>query len=87
MSLAVNYDPTIVQSATWPDTTVSELGVPQVEIKPAHAISRQEAIQVTVSDVGGSTFVSGEGATFAALSFDFLQVGPRWNRVSIMGRA
>ncbi len=87
IQIAVNYQSGIVQSASWLDTTVALLPIPQVELHVAGGYNKQQSIQVTVSDFGGTLAVSGQGARFITASLELQRIGNRWPQIATMGRA
>ena len=87
VGLAVNYDPATVQSHTWTDYTLSNLDVPQVSMMPAGAYNTQQALQVTVQDVGGPLATSGKGLRLVSIAVELQRLGDHNPLVPARGRA
>jgi hypothetical protein len=86
MGFAVNYNSTVVQTNTWPSTTLDQLPVFQVDQHVAGAYNKGMSLQVTVSDVAG-TGSSGQGARFVGLAIELDRIGDRMRQVPAAGKA
>ena len=90
LSLAVNYNPQIVQAASWTYDEVAQLVMPQVEMHVGRRYNKQQAIQITVSDSPGiqeedvplGTF----GSVFIALAIELQKIGDRYPGIQALGR-
>lgn len=87
IQIAVNYNGAIVQSSTWVDSVIASLPIAQVVMKVAGFANKQLAIQVTISDVGGTLAVTGQGARFVAASLELRRIGDRYPQIASEGRA
>ncbi len=89
ISLAINYQPTIEQTYTYPYNALSSLPIPgQVEMHVAGAYNKQFSIQATFSDVaGGAGMVTGQGMRFVAAGFEILSIGERYRQIPPLGRS
>ena len=85
LSLAVNYDPTIVQTATFTSGFLMGQAQPQFATHVAGAWNKSQSIQVTVTDsaAGGAT---GQGCRFLGLAFELDNIGALNRRVPIQAR-
>lgn len=89
VSIAVNYDTTIVQTNTW---TASELAgslgtsgaVAQTFVGALY--NRQAAIQITLADVADTASVTGQGMQFASVALDILPVAGMFKNVGQRSR-
>jgi hypothetical protein len=94
LSLAFNYNTSIVQQYSWKDTVIAKLPVSQVEMFVGAAYNKEMSVQVTMSDFGGTVStgggtlaVTGQGASFVSCSLDLQQISDRYPQVPVLGRA
>lgn len=87
LEIAQNYQPATVQSFTWTDEQIAELNIPQVEMHVGGMFNKQQALQVTISDVGGPLAQTGQGARFISVGIELQRIGDRWPQVAVGGRA
>jgi hypothetical protein len=87
LSVAVNYNPAIVQSNTWTASKLAKLPLTQVEMYLAGAYNLQMAYQVTMSDSGAAGTQTGQGAAFVSCAMELQQVNPRYPMIPAAGRA
>ena len=86
----MNYNPQIVQAASWTYDEVAQLVMPQVEMHVGRRYNKQQAIQITVSDSPGiqeedvplGTF----GSVFIALAIELQKIGDRYPGIQALGR-
>jgi hypothetical protein len=89
MQLAVNYDPTIVQSGTWDSPTLDSLPLGgQVEMHVAGAYNKQMAIQTSFTDGPSPNLATdnGQGMRFVSAAIELDLIGQRYRQVPAAGR-
>lgn len=88
IGLAVNYQPTIVQTGIYSAAQVDVLppGVP-VDMHLAGAYNKGMAVQFTFSDSQGPGAITGQGARFASYAVELDAIGGRYRQVPPQGRS
>ena len=87
VSLAVNYDPTVVQTFTWNSGEMQDILNDFVEARVAGCYAKVMAIQATVSDTLGSATTSGQGCRFVSFNFELDALGNRYRQIPTQRRA
>ena len=84
---AINYDPTIRYSHTWPESVLDDLPRDLVQLHVAARDAKQMSLQVTVSDVAGPHTSTGRGARFVDLALSLVQLSDQYRHIPVGGRA
>ena len=88
ISLAIDNDPTVRQSAFWTATQLSSnMYGDQCEVHLAGDINKCESVSVTIADSDvNNVSVTGQGVTFTALGIEIDQIGKRYRRLPATAR-
>lgn len=86
-TFAFNYDDTARQTATWYSHELAALenSLP-VEAYVAAAWNKQMAIQISFTDVAGSSMTTGQGMRFVAAALELQNLGPRYRLLAAGAR-